>query len=51
MNSNSHFKSEDIDIVDITNLLNDLENIDSFFILERGNCSYLQCINYQGQYN
>lgn len=28
--------------------MHDLEDINSFFILERGNCSYLQCINYNG---
>jgi len=39
-------KSEDISIEDIANCLNDLEGINSFFILERGDCSYLQCINY-----
>jgi len=39
-------KSEKLSVETITNCLNDLENIDSFFILERGNCSYLQCINY-----
>lgn len=48
MRNNSHLKSEDINIEDIANYLNDLENIDSFFILERGDCSYLQCINYNG---
>ncbi|MBF4468741.1 MAG: hypothetical protein ISP01_04985 [Methanobrevibacter arboriphilus] len=48
MKSNSHYKSEDITIEDIVNCLNDLESIDSFFILERGDCSYLQCINYKG---
>lgn len=47
MNSNSRFKSEDLDVKDITNCLNDLKYIYSFFILERGNCSYLQCINYK----
>jgi len=41
-------KSEKLSIENIANYLNDLENIDSFFILERGNCSYLQCINYKG---
>jgi len=41
-------KSEDLSIETIANCLNDLEDIDSFFILERGNCSYLQCINYNG---
>ena len=48
MKSNSHYKSEDITIEDIVNCLNDLESIDSFFILERGDCSYLQCVNYKG---
>ena len=40
--------SEKLSVEDIANYLNDLENIDSFFILERGDCSYLQCINYKG---
>ncbi|MBZ9570184.1 hypothetical protein KQY27_01300 [Methanobrevibacter sp. TMH8] len=46
MKSKAHVKSEDLTIEDISNFLHDLENINSFFILERGNCSYLQCINY-----
>jgi len=48
MKPNSHYKFEDINIEDIANFLNDLENIDSFFILEKGNCGYLQCINHKG---
>jgi len=41
-------KSEKLSVENIANYLNNLENIDSFFILERGDCSYLQCINYNG---
>lgn len=46
--SRKHHKSENLSIETIANCLNDLEDIDSFFILERGDCSYLQCINYNG---
>ncbi|MDR0900726.1 MAG: hypothetical protein LBM26_03610, partial [Methanobrevibacter sp.] len=38
----------EIAIEDIADLLSDLENINSFFILEKGNCSYIQCISYNG---
>lgn len=48
MKSESHVKSENLSIEEISSCLNDLEDINSFFILERGNCSYLQCINYNG---
>ena len=41
-------KSENLSVENIANYLNDLEDIDSFFILEREDCSYLQCINYNG---
>ncbi|KZX15346.1 hypothetical protein MBCUT_15600 [Methanobrevibacter cuticularis] len=40
--------SEDLSIEDITEYLNDLKSVDSFFILEKGDCSYIQCINYKG---
>lgn len=44
--NHKYHKSENLSIETIANSLNDLEDIDSFFILERGDCSYLQCINY-----
>jgi len=47
MKFNGEYHNPELSIETIANYLNDLENIDSFFILERGNCSYLQCINYK----
>jgi hypothetical protein len=45
MEARSRVKSKELSIEDIPIRLNNL-NVDSFFILEKGNCSYLQCINY-----
>lgn len=44
----SNKELEEISIEDISNMVHDLENVNSFFILEKGNCSYIQAISYKG---